>query len=76
MEEKLIKAKVSGYMSLVACQFRGAGGEVNSTQLAEAAAAYFGHSEWLDEETHWVWDLALECAGRAAIRHSAEEAVS
>lgn len=35
-------------------------GEVNCTRLAEEAAHYFDHDEWLDDETHWVWDLALE----------------
>lgn len=33
--------------------------EVNMTQLAENAAHHFDHDEWLDIETHWVWDLAF-----------------
>jgi hypothetical protein len=37
-------------------------GEVNTTQLAENAAHEFDHDEWLDEETHWVWDLAVDVA--------------
>lgn len=35
-------------------------GEVNTTQLAENAAHEFDHDEWLDDETHWVWDLAVD----------------
>lgn len=37
-------------------------GEVIATPLAEDAAWTFGHNEWLDDETHWVWDLAVEVA--------------
>lgn len=35
-------------------------GEVNCTKLAEEAAKYLDHDEWLDEETHWVWSLAVD----------------
>ena len=35
-------------------------GEVNCTRLAENAAWEFDHDEWLDDETHWVWDLAVD----------------
>ena len=34
--------------------------EINSTLLAESAADHFGHDEWLDDETHFVWDAAFE----------------
>lgn len=34
----------------------------NLTRLAEAAAERFDHDCWLDDETHWVWDLAIEAA--------------
>ncbi len=38
-------------------------GEVNTTQLAEDAASEFDESDtWLDDETHWVWDLAVDVA--------------
>lgn len=37
-------------------------GEVNSTLLAESAAEHFDHQEWLDDETHFVWDAAAEVA--------------
>jgi len=43
------------------------GGEVNYTRLAENAAWHFDHDEWLDDETHWVWDVALE-AGEEGTR--------
>lgn len=35
----------------------------NATSLAEDAAHNAlddDHDEWLDDETHWVWDLAIE----------------
>lgn len=34
-----------------------------ATQLAEATAIALGHDEWLDDETHWIWDLALSWIG-------------
>ena len=34
-------------------------GEVNNTALAEAAADALDHDEWLDDETHQVWDIAI-----------------
>lgn len=41
-------------------------GEVNCTALAEACAHAHGHDEWLDDETHEVWDAALDAAERAS----------
>jgi len=35
-------------------------GEVNLTKLAEECAIALGHTEWLDDETHPVWDWAIE----------------
>lgn len=35
-------------------------GDVNTTRLAEEAAHEFEHDEWLDIETHEVWELALD----------------
>lgn len=40
-------------------------GDVNCTRLAEEAALVFDHLEWLDDETHWVWDLAVDIAADA-----------
>jgi len=34
--------------------------ERNATHLAENAAVEFDHDEWLDDETHWVWEFALD----------------
>lgn len=31
----------------------------SATELAEYTAEAFNHSEWLDDETHWIWDEAL-----------------
>ena len=36
------------------------GYEVNYTRLAENAAWHFNHDEWLDDECHWVWELAIQ----------------
>lgn len=33
--------------------------DINLTVLAEATAHELGHDEWLDDETHEVWDCAL-----------------
>lgn len=35
---------------------------VNLTRLAEEAAFELGHDEWLDDETHDVWVLAITAA--------------
>jgi hypothetical protein len=46
--------------------------EVNATELAEAAADEFGQKDvggWLDDETHWVWDLAADAAGQWERQH-------
>ena len=37
-------------------------GEVNITTLAEACAHHFDRDDWLDIETHWVWDIAVKAA--------------
>ena len=34
--------------------------DLTATQIAEDAAHYFYHDEWLDDETNWIWDLAAE----------------
>ena len=37
-------------------------GEVNITQLAEDAAYEASRAEWLDDDTHPIWDWAIEAA--------------
>lgn len=37
-----------------------AGAVDNATNLAENTAWTMGHDEWLDDETHPVWEVALE----------------
>lgn len=32
----------------------------SATELAENAAYDLGHEEWLDDETHQVWDCAYK----------------
>ena len=36
--------------------------EVNATVLAEAVAAEYDEWEWLDSETHPLWDLCADLA--------------
>ena len=36
--------------------------EINTTFLAELAAAEFNLDSALDNEAHWIWELALEVA--------------
>ncbi len=38
-------------------------GELNCTELCEAAAYNYGHDEWLDDHTHEIWDFATEIDG-------------
>ena len=35
---------------------------VTATELAEMAASALDHPEWLDDETHWVWEIAANFA--------------
>jgi len=35
-------------------------GIANCTELAETAAFDLEHSEWLDDESHEVWDIAVD----------------
>jgi hypothetical protein len=34
--------------------------EINTTLLAESAAHEFDRHMWLDDETHWIWELAFQ----------------
>lgn len=46
-------------------------GEFQCTQIAEACAEALGHSEWLDDDQHIVWDCAVvvgEWAERQAVK--------
>jgi len=36
--------------------------EANPTGLAELIAHELDHDEWLDDETHWVWEVAMDVA--------------
>jgi hypothetical protein len=33
---------------------------ITATKLAEDTAIFFNHPEWLDQETHSIWDLAAD----------------
>jgi hypothetical protein len=49
----------------VACQR----GEINTTALCEAAAHAFDHDDWLDCETHELWELGLQVGGELSEEH-------
>ena len=38
--------------------------EANATQIAENVAHEMDHDEWLDDETHWIWVVAMDAATR------------
>jgi len=46
----------SRYVYLDSC------GIANLTTLAENAAHYVEHDEWLDDSDHWVWEEAVDIA--------------
>lgn len=58
------RPNVSSWMRRAAPRFRDdTTGEVNATALAEAAAEAFeqnGLDGPLDDEQHWIWELALK----------------
>lgn len=60
------KSSVRSYMvSIVEDHRDPITGEINATGLAEDAAAAFDANDLdgpLDDETHWIWDVALEVA--------------
>ena len=34
--------------------------DLNATGLAELTAEALGHDDWLDDEGHWIWEVAVE----------------
>lgn len=34
--------------------------DIITAKLAQDAADYFKHSEWLDDHDHWLWNIAIE----------------
>ena len=57
MNEREQKAAVRQWMLLNAKHHD------NATSLAEDAAHNAlenDHDEWLDDESHWIWDIAIE----------------
>lgn len=62
--EDLTKEEVKNWMLMAldtdAESYADSGGEWNCTTLAENAAFNFESEAWLDDETHWVWDIAIE----------------
>jgi len=37
-------------------------GEYSATQLAEYVADEYNHPEWLDDDSHVIWDAAADAA--------------
>lgn len=60
----LSKKSVRAWMRLHCLQYRDAGtDEIDYTRLVEACAREFGEDYEggpLDDEGHWIWDLAIE----------------
>lgn len=48
-------------------------GEINFTGLAESAAINLDHPEWLDDDTHEIWDLAIVIGEAFQKRNNAGE---
>ncbi len=46
--------KTYGYLLLATETFNSA------TDIAETLAHEYDHDEWLDDETHWVWTVAMD----------------
>ena len=47
-----------------------------ATGLAEFTADALGYADWLDDEGHWIWDLAVEVfewAGKLTSASDAEQ---
>lgn len=42
-------------------------GELNTTRLAELIAYDVNHDEWLDDETHYLWEVVLEIEDELSI---------
>ena len=63
---KFTKANVRRWMRDNAADYEDkATGEIDATKLAEDAAAEFNVADTggpLDDETHWIWDLAATVA--------------
>lgn len=57
------KREARKWMRLHVSEYVEAGGEVNCTRLAEECAAAFDANDEggpLDDELHWIWELAFE----------------
>ena len=56
--ETNLKIRVRRWMQLHCNEYESA------TQLAENCAYYFdpenSYESWLDDETHWIWDIAID----------------
>ncbi len=55
MEEKIRKYMNENWRDCI-----DSNGDLIMTLLVEACAHSFNHDEWLDDETHIVWDIATE----------------
>jgi len=54
--------KIVEYMAAHVREFVDGYDKVSATVLAEWCASKLGHDEWLDGNTHPVWDLACDFA--------------
>jgi len=56
-QEEPAKEIIKGYMRIV---MEADDSPDSATELAEDAALVHGHDEWLEDDTHPVWDWAIE----------------
>lgn len=66
-----MNGKIMKWMKANYERFYDDSGEFQCTQIAEACAEALGHSEWLDDDLHIIWDHAVvvsEWAERQAVR--------
>jgi len=69
------KASIKRWLKLQALTapvfFRDSAGCWISTSFAEVAAHNWQRYDWLDDETHWIWDVAVEVADWALAKQIA-----
>ena len=58
------KSRIKNWMRLQLSngEFRDSAGEILCGKMAEEAAWAHDVDHWLDEETHWIWDVAVDVA--------------
>lgn len=58
MEE--VKLWMLSALTLEPKEFQDESGQFIATKIAESAAVYYEQDNWLNDESHWIWDIAIE----------------